>query len=84
MSFNPVSKRIITKYFNYLFNSSRKAAASMKIMDGYIKTCRFPDKNDSYVTLIKGVKTLYVKLCQDGSFWTGSIYSKIAVKLQEF
>jgi hypothetical protein len=58
-------------------------AASMKTMDRYIETCKFLDKNGSYMSLIKAVKTLYVRLCKTGSFQTGNVY-KNTVKLKGF
>ncbi|KAF2905086.1 hypothetical protein ILUMI_01070 [Ignelater luminosus] len=37
-------------------------------MDGYLKTCEPPQQKDLYIQLIKGVNSLYQKLCSDGLF----------------
>lgn len=46
---------------------------SLNRMDGYLKTCEPPQQKDLYIQLVKGVNSLYQKLCTDGSFKT-SIY----------
>jgi hypothetical protein len=68
--FNPVSGSFTTQYFNDFLNSPRKVAASMKTMDGYIRTYKFLDEHDSYMSHITAVKTPYVRLCNSGSFQT--------------
>jgi hypothetical protein len=56
----------------------------MKTMESYIKMCKFPDENDSYLSLMRSVKTLYVRMCKTGSFQTSNIYNKMTVKMKEF
>lgn len=42
-------------------------------MDNYLESCELPQQKDLYIQLIKGVDSLYNKLCTPNSFQTSKI-----------
>lgn len=47
-----------------------KVSDSLDSIDEFLKTCEPVDQKDLYMQLIKGVDSLYQKICNDGNFRT--------------
>jgi hypothetical protein len=52
-------------------------------MDNYIKTCKPTHEEDSYMSLIRGIRTARDKLCKDRDFRKGT-YSKDNIYMEDF
>jgi hypothetical protein len=52
-------------------------------MDDYLKTCKPTHEEDSYISLIKGIRAAHDKLCKDGDFRKGT-YSKVTIYTEDF
>lgn len=68
---------ITTFFFNVvsLYNLIiSKVADSLDSIDEFLKTCEPADQKDLYMQLIKGVDSLYQKICTDGNFRMGTFF----------
>lgn len=52
----------------------RKVSTNLDRMDLFLKQCQPPEQSDLYIQLIKGVDSLYDKVCSESPFKTGIIY----------
>jgi hypothetical protein len=51
--------------------TSRRVSANLNTVYDYIETCKLPNRDNTYMSLIKGVRRLHNKVCKDGDFLTG-------------
>lgn len=54
----------------YVFS---KVSRNLDEIDEFLKTCEPAQEKDLYIQLIKGVNTLYDKICMEGQFKKGNV-----------